>query len=112
MHKVSVYVRTTHQYADGWSYLDDDKFVATVRLTPSKQVNVGDGYDMGGTYLQYARVPRNVNKGLLMQALRDTMGGSGCRHTHDCCGCATRYITVTPISSRVLQVRTDVSYNY
>ena len=91
-------------------YIDED--VATVRLTPSKKVADGNGYDEGGTYLQYMRVPRGVNKAELAQALRDTMGGSSCTHAHDCCGCASRFIMTKLIAPRTMQVRTKIFYNY
>ena len=90
----------------------DLEFVATVSLTPMKMVKEGDGYDDGGTYLQYLRVPRTVNRLALAQALRDTMGASSCNHSYDCCGCAVRRVTVKMLSKRKMQVRTKVSYNY
>ena len=46
------------------------------------------------------------------QALRDTLGGSRCRHEYDCCGCASRYVKVIRKTRRDLLVRTFVTYNY
>ena len=112
MEQVHAYARLTHKYRDGWSHLDSDEFVATVRLTAPKMVEEGKGYDEGDTYVQYVRVPRSVNAKLLARALSDTMGGSNCRHEHDCCGCATRYVRVKAIAPRQLKVTTSVSYNY
>lgn len=112
MQTVHTYIRLTHKYRDGWSHLDNDEFVATVRLTPPKMVREGEGYDDGGKYVQYMRVPRNVNPGQLEQALRDTLGGSSCRHEHDCCGCATRYVRTKLVTPRKLKVTTSVTYNY
>ena len=89
-----------------------DKDVAKVSLTPRKKVADGNGYDDGGTYLQYTRVPRGVNKAELAQALRDTMGGSNCTHAYDCCGCVSRFIMTKLIAPRVMQVRTKITYNY
>lgn len=112
MQEVHTYKRLTHSYRDGWSYMDNDEFLATVKLTPRKMVEEGAGYDEGDTYLQYVRVPRNVKAAELAQALRDTMGGSNCRHEYDCCGCATRYVSTKLVAPRKLQVRTSVTYNY
>jgi hypothetical protein len=36
MQQVHAYARITHGYADGWRHLDQDEFVATVKLTPAK----------------------------------------------------------------------------
>ena len=112
MQTVHTYTRITHGYADGWRYLDNDKFLASVKLTPPKVVEEAGGYDEGPTYVQYARAPAGVAIAELAQALRDTMGGSNCRHEHDCCGCAIRYVRVKHLGSRRLQVRTQVGYNY
>ena len=88
------------------------QYLATVRLTPPKMVREPSDHDDGGKYVQYLRVPRNVNPGQLSQALRDTIGGSNCRHEHDCCGCATRYVRTKLVAPRKLKVTTSVSYNY
>jgi hypothetical protein len=94
----------------GEKWVEED--VATVRLTPSLKVASGNGYDEGGTYLQYLRVPRGVNKMELADALRHTMGGSSCTHAYDCCGCASRFIMTKMINTRTMQVRTKIYYNY
>jgi hypothetical protein len=112
MQTVHAFARTSFKYVDGWSHLDSDEFVATVRLTAPKVVEQGEGYDEGDTYVQYTRVPRNISAKDLAQALRDTMGGSNCRHEYDCCGCATRYVRTKLIAPRKLQIRTQISYNY
>lgn len=112
MQLVNIYTRTTHQYADGWRHLDNDKFVAAVKVTPRKRVKEGNGYDEGGVYVQYARAPSGVNIDRLMWGLRETMGGSNCRHEHDCCGCATFHVGVKHVGSRRLVIHTRVSYNY
>lgn len=89
-----------------------DSKVATVRLTPTKKVKDSTGYDDGGAYVQYLRVPRGVNAQDLQQALRDTMGGSNCHHSYDCCGCSSRFVTTKMIAPRKMQVRTAVTFNY
>ena len=97
-------------YGWGRTYYDED--LATVRLTPRKLVKEGNGYDEGGTYLQYLRVPRNVNKAELSQALCETMGGSNCTHAYDCCGCTSSFIMTKMVGARTMQVRTKISFNY
>jgi hypothetical protein len=112
MHTVYAYANTTNRYAAGWRHLDEDKFVATVRLTQPHMIKRGMGYDEGDTYTQYVRVPRNVSTVELRRALRDTLGGSNCKHEHDCCGCATHRVSTKVVAPRRLLVRTQVSYNY
>jgi hypothetical protein len=93
-------------------YDSEERDVATVRLTKATKVASGDSYDEGGTYLQYLRVPRGVDKAELALALRQTMGGSSCTHAYDCCGCASRFIMTKMINTRTMQVRTKIYYNY
>ena len=112
MEQVHAYARISHRYIDEYKHLDGERFVATVRLTPRKQTREGNGYDDKGTYVQYLRVPRNVAKKDLAQALRDTMGYSGCTHEYDCCGCSSYYVSVKSTGSRTMQVVTNVSRNY
>lgn len=106
-----LYQRETFRYSSGWSHLDDWQFLCTVRLTPMQQVREGNGYDLGGVYLSYARVPRGKDWRQIARALEQTLEGSRCRHEYDCCGCASRRVTVRLIAPRRLQVRMSVSYN-
>ena len=112
MEKVHAYKRLTHGYADGWRHLDKDVYLGSVNMTPAVVTEEPGGYDEGGAYVQYARAPSKVDIKQLIQALRDTLGGSNCRHEHDCCGCAIRYVSIKHLGSRRLQIRTRVSYNY
>jgi hypothetical protein len=112
MEKVYAFKRLTHGYADGWRYLDKDVYLGSVNMTPARQTEAPKDYDDGGAFVQYARAPSGVNMQQLIQALRDTLGGSNCRHEHDCCGCASRHVSVSHLGSRRLLIRTRVSFNY
>lgn len=112
MEAVNLFARTTNKYRDGYSYLDNFNYFATVKLTPAKMVREPRDYDDGGTFVQYLRVPAGMDTKQLDRALYDTMGGSNCRHEYDCCGCASRRIFTKMISPRKMMVRTSVSYNY
>jgi hypothetical protein len=112
METVHAYARTSHRYIDEFKHLDGEKFVATVRLTAPKVTSEGNGYDDRGSYVQYLRVPRNVDKKELARALRDTMGYSGCTHEYDCCGCTSHYVWVESIGPRTMRVKTNVARNY
>jgi hypothetical protein len=112
MQQVHLYERLTHKYADGYRYLDQDRFVATVKLTPPVMVREPDSYDDGGVFVQHLRTPAGAPLALIRQALRDTLGGSSCRHEYDCCGCASTRIFTKVLGPRHVLVRTSVSYNY
>ncbi len=112
MQTVHAYTRLTHKYRDGYRHLDSEEFFATVRLTPAKQVVAPESYDDGGEFVQHLRVPAGVNITQLAAALANTMGGSNCRHEHDCCGCANSYISIQKVGKRRLVVRTSITYNY
>jgi len=112
MQEVNAYKRLTHGYADGWRYLDNDTFIAGIKLTPRRRTAEPDGHDTGGSYVQYGRAPSGVNIKELTAALRDTMGGTSCRHEYDCCGCPIYHVEVKHLGSRRLLVRTQVYYNY
>lgn len=111
MQSLNVYKRVTQHYADGYSSLDNWVFQGHVRLTPPVVVLEGKRYDEGDTYVQYVRIPAGATAKELGRALRDTMGGTSCRHEYDCCGCALRRVSTKRVG-RQLQVRTSVSYNY
>lgn len=95
-----------------YSLITVDKDVATVRLTAPKKVKNGNGYDEGGTYIQYLRTPRGIDKNKLAWAIEYTVGVSNCRCMHDCCGCRHDIVTASIIGNRRMKVTTCVRYNY
>lgn len=111
MDTINLYVRKTSKYADGWSHLDEQQYVGTVMVTPYKQVREGNDYDDGGTYIRHARLAARADWKLLTKALKDTMGGSNCRHEYDCCGCARHSVKVER-HGRTAVIFTSISYNY
>ena len=111
MQEVYLYARTSHRYVDGWRHLDSDKFVGSILVTPRKMVAAGEGFEEGGTYLQHARIPAGMPVRLFKQAVRDTLGGSNCKHEHDCCGCASYHVSVQNRGRKAV-IRTRVSYNF
>ena len=112
METVNAYIPTDSYTDYDGSYAVMEDAIATVRLTAPKKVQDSNGYDEGGAYVQYLRVPRGVDKSLLSEALRHTMGGSSCRHAYDCCGCSTRFIITKMTAPRRMQVKTRIYYNY
>lgn len=112
MQTVEIYKRLSHRFNPGWSSRDNWAWLGTLKLTPAKVVREGNGYDDGGTYLQYARIPADVDRQQLAWAVQDTMSGSSCRHEYDCCGCQSTSVRTKFLSTRLLQVRVSVSYNY
>lgn len=112
MDRIELYQRKTHKFTDGWASGDQWDWMGHLKMTPSKLVREGNGHDDGGTYIRYARLPAGYDWKHIAQSVRDTMSNSGCRHEYDCCGCATRYTNVKLIRPRLMQIRTNVSYNY
>lgn len=112
MELIQLYVRQSFRFRDGWASKDDWEWVGSLKVTPAKQVREGNGYDDGGTYVRYARLPAGYSAEHIAQSVRDTMSSSRCRHEHDCCGCASYRTSTKLIRPRLLQIQTSVSYNY
>ncbi len=114
MFTTHLYRNTTNRYNDAWKHLDEQQFIVSVKLTPRKQTVEPRDFDDGGRYVQYARIPAGATKAdkkHLLQAVRDTMSKTDCRHEHDCCGCALIRAYPT-LQGRTLRIETSVGYNY
>lgn len=115
MQEVNVYDRLTHKYVDSWRHLDEEQFVATVKLTPPVQTEEGNYYDNLGTYVQFARIPAGLGsktERLLLQGLVDTLTSWGCSHDFDCCGCRLVRASVQKVGPRKVLVTTDIGRNF
>lgn len=109
-----IYKRLTHRYRDGWSGLDESKYLASLRLTAPKLIEAPVDFDQGGTFERVARLPAGLSRHQradLAQAVASTLGGSRCTHEHDCCGCARRSVT-THVQGRRLRVLTSITFNH
>ena len=93
MQTITLSLRRTSRYADGYDYLDAWEDLTSARMTPVRVTRPGNGFDDAGVYTVEIRVPARsrLDPVDVMQAIRDTLGGTSCRHEHDCCGCVTRY---------------------
>lgn len=111
MIKTELIQRLTYNFADGWSAFDDVASLGTLTLTPPRLIKAGNGHDQGGTYVQHATLPKGVPRMIAKAALADTMGGTSCRHEHDCCGCEIRSIQSLKVGNRRFLVRTRITYN-
>lgn len=107
-----VYQRRTFKFSPGWAHLDDYDFVATLRVTPFQKTREGNGYDDGGSWVAYTRLPAGSNWRTIARAVEQSMGGSNCRHEYDCCGCSTRRVFTRLVAPRRLMIRVSISYNY
>jgi hypothetical protein len=114
MFTTDLYVRLTHHFAPGWSDLDDDRHVGAARLTPWRLVRPPQDYDDGGVYTSTATVRTQDRRAAraIEQALADTLGGSRCRHEHDCCGCSYRRVEARRVGKHRYAVRMSVTFNY
>lgn len=112
MIKSTLWLRKTFEYAAGWRSLDTEVPLGDIVLTPRRQTSSGDGDDDGPTYVQHATVPKGISSRDIRAAISNTLGGTNCRCSHDCCGCVIRYVSSRRIGSRRYLVRTAISYNY
>lgn len=105
-------LKTTRRYAPGYDHLDETRYLGRMKLTKPRVLKEGRGYDEGPTFIQRARLPTGVKPADAVQAIIDTLGGSRCRHEHDCCGCASRHVQVRVLGKRDFAVRTSITFNY
>lgn len=114
MENVYLERRLTHRYVGTHAHLDEWDYVSPVPalLTPHRQVNPGNGYDEGGTYIRWVTLPRGVDREQAARALEDALTRWGCAHEWDCCGCASHTTRVLHRHGRRLVLQTRVSYNY
>ena len=106
---IELYERLTHQYADGWRDLDDERYLGTVKML-SLRLTRDDGID-GNTHLTRVIAPTDLSAVDLTHAIEDTLSGSRCRHEHDCCGCPSTYADARRISAREYAVKISTFYN-
>jgi hypothetical protein len=112
MIKTDLFTRLTYQYADGWQHLDSEEFTGTVKVLGATRQIEGAGYDDGGAAHFRVVAPSALKGRDLSRAIGQTLGGSSCRHEHDCCGCATHRASVKRVSPREYAVKVSVSFNY
>lgn len=112
MIKVGLWLRLTHKYRDGWSTEDTRRWLGEMRLTPRRLVKDHDGMDGGAVHTLTATVPAGLDPKSVAQALRDTLGGSNCRHEHDCCGCASISVRARRTGRNRYSVVTTTNFNY
>jgi hypothetical protein len=112
MIKAGLTLRTSRRYASGWDHLDSSRYLGRMKLTAPRVLRPGNGYDIGPVFIQRARVAPGLDREQVKQALVDTLGGSRCRHEHDCCGCATRHVQVRALGNRDYAIRTSMTFNY
>lgn len=115
MVQIEIYKRLTHRYRAGWVVMDEHQYVGPLKLTAPRVTQEGED-GTGPTRIRHARLsaeqardPRTVRD--IIDGLYDTVGGSTCRHEHDCCGCARTGVEVRKVSRRDLVIRTRVWFN-
>jgi hypothetical protein len=106
---IHLYERLSHKYRDGWRELDDEQYVGTAKVLAYRLVN-DDGID-GNTHATRVIASSALRSVDLSNAIADTLGGSRCRHEHDCCGCPSTYANVRRVSRREYSVTLHTTYN-
>lgn len=113
MIKTELWLRKTFRYADGWARSEDDyQLLGEVKLTPRKLVHEPVEFDGTAVYTQTATVPPGLTATDVRRALADTLGGSRCRHTHDCCGCISTSVRTRRLSNRKFGIVLSLTPNY
>jgi len=112
MTKFIISERETYKYATGWNYLDSWKELGTAKMLQARMVREPNDHDDGGAYLAKVIAPSNLKGRNLSQAIAQSIGGSSCKHEHDCCGCASTSARVKRTSAREYSVYLRVTYNY
>lgn len=107
-----LWLRLSHKYRDGWSSEDSHRCLGEMRLTPRRLVKDQEDMVGGAVYVRTATVPKGLNSKTVVQALCDTLGGSSCRHEHDCCGCASTRVRAHRTRRNRYSVVTTVHFNY
>ena len=112
MQTLELYERDSFTYSDGWADLDSWAHIGTAKMLKARRVQESNGHDDGGAYLAKVIGPSNLKGRDLSRAIAQSIGGSSCRHEHDCCGCPSTSASVKRTSSREYSVYLHVSYNY
>jgi len=112
MNNILLSRRLTHRYVGTYSHLDEWRDIGVATLTPRREVNPGNDYDEGGTYIRWAVLPRGIDRDAACRALEETMSRWGCAHEYDCCGCASYTTRVLHRHGRRVVLQTRVSFNY
>lgn len=110
---ISLQLRTSNHFADGWSDLDEWCDAGTAKLLPMRQVCPGNGYEDLGIYIAHAelRPAHGVSLRQARSALAQHLSGSSCRHEYDCCGCAFRMAGVHWARGRKVAIRLSIHRN-
>lgn len=113
MIKVGLWLRKTFRYRDGWARSEDTyAHMGEVKLTPRKLVQDQESFDGQAIFTQTATVPRGLDQKKVQRALVDTLGGSLCRHEHDCCGCFSTSVRTRRLSNRKFGIVLTLTPNY
>ena len=112
MIKSGLWLRLTHKFRDGWSSEDRHLCLGEMRLTPRRLAKEHEGIDGGTVHVRTATVPQGLDSKSVTLALRDTLGGSNCRHEHDCCGCASISVRARRTGRSRYSVVTTTHFNY
>ena len=114
MNKFTLYIRSTNQFRDGWSQLDDWQDIGTGKVL-ARRNHSEDAYGEYYSWTERVVVPREtlVRYGVkaVEGAISSTLTYSHCRHEHDCCGCVSYSGYATYKGNREFLVRGSASRN-
>jgi hypothetical protein len=76
-----------HTYRAGWAHMNPSKAIADIKVLAPKVLHKDCETLQVLTHIEVKNTYGHVKFADVKQAIRDTFGGSSCRHEHDCCGC-------------------------
>ena len=113
MNKITLSLRITNRYAQGWDSEDEWQDIGTVKVLGRR--NFSADRDGGATWTERVIVPRETIKRYgvkaIEQAFSNTLSYSHCRHEHDCCGCVSYHSYAEYKGGKEFLVRGSASRN-
>lgn len=88
---VTLSLRLTHKYRDGWSEPDRWLDLGPVRVIHGRQHYESEDGDFRSRL--FLDAPAGFRPEVIRRAIASTFSHSDCRHEYDCCGCISTYAT-------------------
>ena len=114
MNNFTLYIRSTNQFRDGWSQLDEWQDIGTAKVLARRNISEDEGEGVT-RWTERVIVPRSTiarcGIAAIERAIGSTLSYSHCRHEHDCCGCVSVSAYAEHRGGREFLVRGSASHN-
>lgn len=113
MNTITLSLRITNQFAQGWDSEDEWQDIGTVKVLGRR--NFSENTEGGAYWTERVIVPRETIRrygaGAVERAIGSTLSSSRCQHEHDCCGCVSYSAYAEHRGGREFLVRGSASRN-